>query len=107
MMDDMREDPRDVDTWPAEYLPLNQTRNHSFSLAMRTWQEAGTVLPVLVNPLHQIDPSLGVSDEATMNEKIDGTQAAMLHCFSAWLVGGFAGMALVLGGGGLYGVIAS
>ncbi|MDR5727899.1 MAG: FtsX-like permease family protein [Terriglobia bacterium] len=73
---------------------------------MRTWQEAGTVLPVLVNPLHQIDPSLGVSDEATMNEEIDGTQAAMLHCFSAWLVGGFAAMALVLGVVGLYGVIA-
>jgi hypothetical protein len=29
-----------------------------------------------------------------MNEKIDGTQAALLHRFSAWLAGGFATMAL-------------
>ena len=32
-----------------------------------------------------------------MNEKIDVTQAALLHRFSAWLVGGFAAIALVLG----------
>jgi len=47
-----------------------------------------------------------VSDEATMNQKIDGTQAALLHRFSAWLVGGFAAVALILGVVGLYGVIA-
>jgi ABC-type antimicrobial peptide transport system permease subunit len=63
-------------------------------------------LPELVSTLHQIDPNLGVSDEASMNEKIDATQAALLHRFSAWLVGGFAVMALVLGVVGLYGVIA-
>jgi hypothetical protein len=49
-----------------------------------------------VSTLHQIDLSLGVSDEATMNEQIDARQAALLHRFSAWLVGGSAAMALVL-----------
>ena len=56
--------------------------------------------------MHQIDPNLALSDEATMTEKIDATQAALLHRFSAWLVGGFAAIALVLGVVGLYGVIA-
>jgi ABC-type antimicrobial peptide transport system permease subunit len=56
--------------------------------------------------LHKIDPRLGVSDEATMMEKIDATQAALLHRFAAWLVGGFAATALILGVVGLYGVIA-
>jgi predicted permease len=106
VIDDIHEGPLDVDIWPAEYFPINQTRDHSFSLTVRTRQDAKTLLPVLVSTLHQINPDLGVSDEATMNEKIDGTQAALLHRFSAWLVGGFAAMALVLGIVGLYGVIA-
>jgi macrolide transport system ATP-binding/permease protein len=55
--------------------------------------------------LYQIDPELSISDEATMNEKVDGTEAALLHRFSAWLVSGFAAMALILGVVGLYGVI--
>ncbi len=106
IVDDVREGPLDVDTWPAEYFPLNQTLDHDFTLAVRTGQDAGALLPVLVSTIHQIDPRLAVSDEATMNEQIDATQAALLHRFSAWLVGGFAAVALVLGLVGLYGVIA-
>jgi predicted permease len=106
VVDDVHEGPLDVETWPAEYFPLNQTRDHSFSLAVRTSQDAATLLPLLVSTLHRIDPNLGVSDEATMNEMIDSTQAALLHRSAAWLVGGFAAMALVLGVVGLYGVIA-
>ena len=106
VVDDVREGPLDADTWPAEYFPINQTRDHDFSLAVRTRQDAGALLPVLVSTLHQIDPGLGVSDEATMNDKIDGTQAALLHRFSAWLVGGFAVVALILAVVGLYGLTA-
>jgi macrolide transport system ATP-binding/permease protein len=106
VVDDVREGPLDVDTWPAEYFPINQTRDHGFSLAVRTGRDAGALLPVLVSTLNQINPGLGVSDEATMNQKIDGTQAALLHRFSAGLVGGFAAVALILGVVGLYGLIA-
>jgi macrolide transport system ATP-binding/permease protein len=106
VVDDVREGPLDVPTSPAEYFPVSQTGDHGFSLTVRTGQDAGALLPELVSTLHQIDPELAVSNEATMNEKIDATQAALLHRFSAWLVGGFAVMALVLGVVGLYGVIA-
>ena len=41
-----------------------------------------------------------------MIQRIDRTQAALLHRFSAWLVGGFATIALVLCIVGLYGVVA-
>jgi macrolide transport system ATP-binding/permease protein len=106
VVDDVREGPLDITAWPAEYFPINQARQNSFSLAVRTQQDAATLLPLLVSTLHQIDANLGVSDEATMTAKIDATQAALLHRFSAWLVGGFAAVALVLGVVGLYGVIA-
>jgi macrolide transport system ATP-binding/permease protein len=106
VVDDVREGPLDVETAPAEYFPMNQTGDQSFSLVVRTRQDAGALLPELVSVLHRMNPNLGVSDEATMNEGIDATQAALLHRFSAWLVGGFAVLALVLGMVGLYGVIA-
>jgi predicted permease len=106
VINDVREGPLDVATWPTEYFPINQTMDHEFSLAVRTQQDPGTLLPQLLTTLHKLDPRLGVSDEATMAAKIDSTQAALLHRFAAWLVGGFAGMALLLGVVGLYGVTA-
>jgi macrolide transport system ATP-binding/permease protein len=105
VVDDIREGPLDVNTWPAEYFPINQTQDHYFSLVVRTRQNAGALLAVLVSTLHQIDPNLAVSDEESMNAQIDATQPALLHRFAAWLVGGFATIALVLGVVGLYGVI--
>lgn len=95
--EEQRERGQDVDTWPAEYFPINQTQDHDFSLAIRSRQDAGALLPILVSTLHQIEPRLGLCDESTMNGKIDSTQASLLHRFSAWLVGGFAAMALMLG----------
>ncbi|HEY1648018.1 MAG TPA: ABC transporter permease [Terracidiphilus sp.] len=103
---DVHEGPLDVYTWPAEYFPLDQTPNGGFSLALRTQQGPGALLPSVVRTLHQIDANISVSNEETMNAQIDATQAALLHRFSAWLVGGFAVAALILGVVGLYGVLA-
>jgi len=106
VIDDIHEGPLDLDIAPTEYFSVNQTGDHNFALVVRTSQDADALLPALVSTLHQIDSSLGVSDEATMIEKIDATQAALLHRFVAWLVGGFAAMALIMSVVGLYGVIA-
>lgn len=105
VIDDIREGPLDVDIAPTEYFPINQTGEPSFVLAARSSQDANALLPVLVSTLHQINQDLGVSNEATLRDKIETTQAAALHRFSAWLVGGFALTALILGIVGLYGVI--
>lgn len=106
VVNDVREGPLDAVVAPTEYFPISQTGDGSFTLVVRTGQDAAALLPELVTTLHGIDGNLGVSDEATMNAKIDTTQAALLHRFAAWLIGGFAAMALVLGVVGLYGVIA-
>jgi ABC-type antimicrobial peptide transport system permease subunit len=56
--------------------------------------------------VHAVNPNVSVDWERTMQELIDDSQAAYLHRSAAWLVGGFAAMALLLGVVGLYGVVA-
>jgi len=103
---DVREGGLDQDIWPAEYFSIYQDMDNFVSLAVRTSQDEAALLPTLVSTLHQVGANLGVNGEATMSESIGDTQAALLHRFSSWLVGGFAAIALILGVVGLYGVIA-
>ncbi len=64
------------------------------------------MLPTLVSTIREFDKGIGMSEESTMVLNISGSQTAYMHRSSAWLVGGFAAMALLLGMIGLYGVIA-
>lgn len=106
VIEDVREGAQDGEVWPAEYQALYQGPGNFVSLVARTSQDEATLLPVLVSTLHQIDPQMGVYGEATMTQTLTSTQTALLHRFSAWVVCGFAAIALVLGVVGLYGVVA-
>jgi macrolide transport system ATP-binding/permease protein len=106
VVDDLRESSLDSDTWPAEYTPANQGPDNFFGLVVRTSQAEATMLPVLRATIREIDPGIGVFDEQTQMQRINESQTAYLHRSSAWLVGGFAGLALLLGVVGLYGVVA-
>jgi len=103
---DIREGGLDNDIWPAEYQAIYQDGSDYFAVAVRTAQDEKSTLPLMVKTLHELDPNLGVYGETTMQMQMDSSQAALIHSFSTWLVGGFAVMALVLSVVGLYGVIA-
>ena len=106
VIEDVRDGALDTEVWPAIYHPFAQDPGTYFSLVARTSQDEGSLLPTIVAAIHQVDPGIGTLDEATMTAKINNSPTAYLHRSSAWLVGAFAGMALLLGVVGLYGVIA-
>jgi macrolide transport system ATP-binding/permease protein len=106
IVEDVKDGSLDSDIWPAVYYPFNQSTDTYFSLVVRTSQSEKSLLPTLVAAVHEIDPGIGTLEEATMTERINNSPTAYLHRSSAWLVGGFASSALLLGVVGLYGVIA-
>jgi macrolide transport system ATP-binding/permease protein len=103
---DVKDGALDSEIWPAVYYPFNQSTGAYFSLVVRTSQSASSLLPALGTAIRRIDPGIGVMDETTMSARIDNSPAAYLHRSSAWMVGGFAALALLLGVVGLYGVVA-
>ncbi len=105
IVEDVRDGSLDSDIWPTIYYPFDQSPDTDFSIVVRTAQTEASFLPSMVAAIHDVDPSIGTRNEMTMSAKINQSPSAYLHRSSAWLVGGFACVALLLGVVGLYGVV--
>jgi predicted permease len=103
---DVREAALDNDPLPTEYFSIDDGPDAFFALAVRTRGDEKAFLPELVKTLRAMNPSLGVYGEVTMEQQIGQSPTAVMHQLSAYLVGGFAVLALLLGVVGLYGVVA-
>jgi macrolide transport system ATP-binding/permease protein len=106
VISDLQEGQLDAAPRGAMYMPFNQHPMSQFALIVRSTQRVEDLLPSLEKSVHQVDPGLAIFDPQTMEQKIHDAPSTYLHRSSAWLVGGFAGIALLLGVVGLYGVIA-
>jgi ABC-type antimicrobial peptide transport system permease subunit len=106
VVDDIREGALNTEIWPAVYYSIEQDASAFFAVVARTAGSEASVVAALPGTIRAIDPEVATLSPAIMRERIHDSPAAYLQRSSAWLVGGFAGLALVLGIIGLYGVIA-
>jgi predicted permease len=106
VVENLREGPLDAQIWPAVYFPYNQNPDTMLSLLVRTAGDEQALLPELASTVKSIDRGIVTRDGSTMARRIAQSPSAYLQRSSAFIVGGFAAFALLLGVIGLYGAIA-
>src|SRR6185437_6206673 len=104
IVNDIKSDGLDIDGVPHIYVPNYQDSNKRLSVVLRTSLPAGVLEPQIRHQIQRIDPGLPVFGVASMNDVLDRSLAS--HRFSADLVGGFAGLAVLLASIGIYGLLA-
>jgi putative ABC transport system permease protein len=93
------------ETSPMVYVPLDQTWNlESLRAVIRTDDRATSVARTLQNVVARIDPSAPVSDVRNYESRLG--DAVARPRFAAYLLGGFASIAIFLAAIGAYGVLA-
>ena len=90
--------------FPHIYVPTYQDPNKRLSVVLRTSLPATLLEPQIRHEIQSIDSGLPVFNVSSMNDVLDRSLAS--RRFSADLVGGFAGLAVLLASIGIYGLLA-
>jgi predicted permease len=101
---DIKSDGLDIDGVPHIYVSTYQDPSKQVSVVLRTSLPATLLAPQIRHEIQSIDPGLPVFNISSMNDVLDRSLAS--RRFSADLVGGFAGLALLLASIGIYGLLA-
>lgn len=88
---------------PVVYMPLAQAPSAAVKLIVRTRTEAAAAMPAIREAVREVDASLPLGDIATMEQVRESTLSGASR--PAWVIGVFAGIAVMLAGIGLYGVV--
>jgi predicted permease len=101
---DIKSDGLDIDGVPHIYVSTYQDNSKRLSVVLRTSLPASLLEQQIRHEVQSIDPGLPVFNVYSMNDVLDRSLAS--RRFSADLVGGFAGLALLLASIGIYGLLA-
>jgi predicted permease len=94
----MREDPK-----PFFYVPLRQDFVRGPGLYIRTTQPLQVIAAALTHEIHSLDENLALYEMITLQEQVNRSTSPQLVAVT--LVGTLGGLALLLAGIGLYGVM--
>src|SRR6476620_7559769 len=101
---DVKSDGLDVDGIPHIYVSTYQDPLPLLSVVLRTSLPANLLEPRIRREIQSINPGLPISKVLSMNDVLDRSLAS--RHFSAGLLGGFAGLAVLLASIGIYGLLA-
>jgi predicted permease len=100
---DIKNDGLDIDGVPHIYVSTYQDSSKRLSVVLRTSLPAPLLEPQIRHEIQSIDYDLPVFGVSSMNDVLDRSLAS--RRFSADLVGGFAGLAVLLASIGIYGLL--
>jgi putative ABC transport system permease protein len=104
LVKDIKNDALEVSGVPHVWVPVLQARGRQYSVALRTTRDPPHLEAPIREAIQSIDPGLPIYNVRAMQEVVGASLAP--RRFSANLVVGFAGLALLLASIGIYGLLA-
>jgi putative ABC transport system permease protein len=91
---------------PVVYDCFEQDPSNYFGLAIRTRSEPGALAAAFTRTVRDLEPEAPILGLGTMEQVIADSPSMILRTYPAYLIGGFAAVALALAALGLYGMLA-